>query len=59
MDSEILRHFPTDISLDISSYITETVMEWSRYLFTHREGRKQYGFCTSNKALKQNLNHRA
>ncbi|MGG4397219.1 PcfJ domain-containing protein [Paenibacillus thiaminolyticus] len=39
-------HFPTDISDEIRNYITDVVLSESRYLFTHREGSKQYAFCT-------------
>lgn len=52
-------HFPIDISSEIQSYITDDVMDWSRYLFTHREGRRQYGFCTHCKQehLTEGLKH--
>ncbi|MDO3680409.1 PcfJ domain-containing protein [Paenibacillus ehimensis] len=42
-------HFPIEISDEIKDYITNCAMDWSRYLFTHREGRKQWAFCTNCK----------
>jgi DNA-directed RNA polymerase subunit RPC12/RpoP len=44
---EFHEHFPDEISPKLHDYITNSVMDWSRYLFTHREGRKQWAYCTS------------
>jgi DNA-directed RNA polymerase subunit RPC12/RpoP len=46
IDLNFFEHFPNEISQEIRDYITNDVMDWSRYLFTHRKGKKQYGFCT-------------
>ncbi|AOZ91587.1 PcfJ domain-containing protein [Paenibacillus crassostreae] len=43
---EFLDHFPTNVREEIRNYINDEVMIESRYLFTRREGRKQYSFCT-------------
>lgn len=39
-------NFPQDISNEIRDYATNAVMAWSRYLFTRREGKQQYAYCT-------------
>lgn len=39
-------HFPEEISQEIRDYATNDVMMWSRYLFTRREGKRQYAYCT-------------
>lgn len=39
-------HFPEGISQEIRDYATKDVMLWSRYLFTRREGKRQYAYCT-------------
>ncbi|MET3831005.1 hypothetical protein ABIC86_002471 [Paenibacillus sp. DS2363] len=48
-NNEFFKHFPTDICNELQNYITDQVMDWSVYLFTHREGRQQYAFCTKCK----------
>lgn len=48
-NNKFFLHFPTEISPDLQKYITHQVMDWSVYLFTHREGRQQYAFCTNCK----------
>lgn len=45
-ETQFFEHFPQDISDEIRAYATDEVLSWSRYLFTHREGRHQYAFCT-------------
>jgi hypothetical protein len=45
-DPEFFSHFPEDVSEEIQNHIREGVLKDSRYLFTHREGRKQYAYCT-------------
>lgn len=58
--NEILEHFPDDLSQDIQQFSTDHVFRWSRYLFTRREGKRQYAYCThcktdtSNTSLKHN-----
>ena len=44
--SDYLSHFPSDFSSEIKRYATETVFLFSRYIFTRRQGKKQYGYCT-------------
>ncbi|MRN51964.1 PcfJ domain-containing protein [Paenibacillus monticola] len=46
-DHEFHEHFPDDATPKLLDYITNTVMDWSRYLFTHREGRRQWAYCTN------------
>lgn len=45
-EMDFFKHFPLDISGEIQDYITNKAMDWSRYIFTHREGREQWGYCT-------------
>ena len=42
-----MEHFIPDISKEIEQYATETVFKLSRYIFTWREGKQQYGYCTN------------
>lgn len=44
---EFHEHFPDEITPELYDYITNTVMDWSRYLFTRREGKRQWAYCTS------------
>jgi hypothetical protein len=46
LDKDFLAHFPSKVSEDIGYYAKNVAFKWSRYLFTRREGRKQYGYCT-------------
>lgn len=39
-------HFPEDISEDIHDYVINDVLKDSRYIFTTRKGKKQFGYCT-------------
>lgn len=41
-----LSHFPDGLSQDIQRYATEEVFKHSRYIFTRRQGKQQYGYCT-------------
>lgn len=43
---EHLVHFQKDISLDIKKYAIDTIFKASRYIFTSRLGKQQYGYCT-------------
>lgn len=44
--NEILKHFPKGLGKDIERYAIDDVLRHSRYLFTHREGKHQYAYCT-------------
>ncbi|GEO27047.1 hypothetical protein AAC03nite_28320 [Alicyclobacillus acidoterrestris] len=44
--NDFAAHFPTRISQDIVDYAREIVFLDSRYIFTRREGKRQYGYCT-------------
>ncbi|MDP4147103.1 MAG: PcfJ domain-containing protein [Bacillota bacterium] len=46
MKDEELEHFPKGISDDIEKYATDYMLKFSRYIFTHRQGKQQYGYCT-------------
>lgn len=48
-DYEFHEHFEqqNEVSQKLLDYITNSVMGWSKYLFTHREGRRQWAYCTS------------
>lgn len=43
---EYLAHFSAGLSQDIQQYATNDVFRHSRYIFTHRRGKQQYGWCT-------------
>jgi len=45
-DKEFFAHFPSQISQAIKDYARDVAFKWSRYIFTHRVGKKQYGYCT-------------
>lgn len=47
---EYLDHFPSGISKKIKDYATEIVFRKSRYIFTYRDGKRQYGYCTHCRA---------
>lgn len=55
-----LKHFSKGISKEIKEYATKEVFKHSRYIFTHRKGKHQYGYCTychnefETKGLKHN-----
>jgi hypothetical protein len=44
--NECLKHFSPEISEEIKKYATDEAFLFSRYIFTRREGKKQYGYCT-------------
>lgn len=60
---EYLDHVPDGVSKEIEDYVTNTVFENSRYIFTTREDGKETGYCTHCKAefetnkLKHNAEH--
>jgi hypothetical protein len=43
---EISAHFSPGLSREIKTYAEEEVFKGSRYIFTRRIGRDQYGYCT-------------
>ncbi len=43
---DYIDHFPSGTSPAIEKYATNDVLRESRYIFTHREGKQQYGYCT-------------
>lgn len=43
---DLQAHFPNEITDDVVDYASDTVFLSSRYIFTHREGKQQYGYCT-------------
>lgn len=46
----LLEHFPKKISKTIVDYANNEALKFSRYIFTRREGKKQYGYCTHCKS---------
>lgn len=46
MCKEYLKHFSSELSEDIKKYAEEEALKFSRYIFTHRQGKQQYGYCT-------------
>lgn len=49
-NKEYTDHFSEDVSEEIKKYAIEKAFEFSRYLFTHKEGKQQYGYCTHCKS---------
>lgn len=47
---DYLKHFPKKISKDLVDFVTNEALLHSRYIFTHREKKKQYGYCTHCKS---------
>lgn len=43
---EYLEHFSPELSEEIKKYTDEEAMQFSRYIFTRREKKHQYGYCT-------------
>jgi DNA-directed RNA polymerase subunit RPC12/RpoP len=43
---EYMKHFNPGISKEIEDFADEEALKFSRYIFTHRKGKKQYGYCT-------------
>ena len=43
---DIAKHFTEEVSQEIHDYIRDTVLLDSRYIFTWRVGKQQYGYCT-------------
>lgn len=44
--NEFKAHFPQTISQEIIDYATDVALLHSRYIFTRRNGRIQFGYCT-------------
>lgn len=63
MNEEYVRHFSTKITEEIEKYATNEVFAESRYIFTIRKDKEEYGYCTHCKAefktdfLKHNSKH--
>lgn len=45
-EQKFFAHFPTEESQKIHDFAIDTVFRHSRYIFTKRRGKKQFGFCT-------------
>ncbi|RJQ25543.1 MAG: hypothetical protein C4589_11125 [Peptococcaceae bacterium] len=43
---DCIDHFTLGISQEIKDFATNAVFRHSRYIFTRREGKRQYGYCT-------------
>ncbi|MDP4144139.1 MAG: PcfJ domain-containing protein [Bacillota bacterium] len=46
MHEDYMQHFSSEISEEIENYAIEEPLKFSRYIFTRREGKHQYGYCT-------------
>ncbi|MDB5056348.1 MAG: hypothetical protein JWM44_4398 [Bacilli bacterium] len=46
----IRAHFPEKQSKAFCDYATDVAFLWSRYIFTRRVGKQQYGYCTHCRA---------
>ena len=46
INKKYLEHFSGDVSQAIKDYAIDEVMKFSRYIFTHRVGKHQHGYCT-------------
>jgi hypothetical protein len=44
--NQFVQHFPTGLSQELLDYARDVVFLSSRYIFTRREGKHQYGYCT-------------
>ena len=45
-NKEYTEHFPNDISDGVKKYAIEKAFKFSRYIFTRKDKKQQYGFCT-------------
>lgn len=43
---EFMKHFPADLSENIKKYADNKALDYSRYIFTERKGKQQWGYCT-------------
>jgi DNA-directed RNA polymerase subunit RPC12/RpoP len=43
---EYLEHFSEEVSEEIKTYAIEEAFKFSRYIFTRKDKKQQYGFCT-------------
>lgn len=41
-----LKHFPNELSPEIKKYADDHVFKNKSYIFTRRQGKQQYGYCT-------------
>lgn len=46
MHEEYLNHFTKELSEEIKTYAIDDVLKSSRYIFTSRKGKQQWGYCT-------------
>jgi hypothetical protein len=49
--NDFMAHFTLGISKEIKDYATNEVFLRRRYIFTERQGKKQFGFCTHCRRL--------
>ena len=45
-NKECTKHFSDDISDEVREYAIEEAFRFSRYIFTRKNKKQQYGFCT-------------
>ena len=43
---DYIDHFAPDIGPEIDKYVTEVLLDFSRYIFTSRKGKRRFGYCT-------------
>ena len=43
---DYIDHFSPGIGLEIHEYVIDEVLDFSRYIFTRRDGSRRYGYCT-------------
>lgn len=43
---DFVSHFPVCVSQELFDFAQDVVFRTSRYIFTRREGKRQYGYCT-------------
>jgi predicted RNA-binding Zn-ribbon protein involved in translation (DUF1610 family) len=43
---ECLAHIPNQLTPEMKEYVDKYVLKDARYIFTTREGKRQYGYCT-------------
>lgn len=45
-NNEFINHFPKTVSSEIMNFAIDTVFLESRYIFTLKQGKQQFGYCT-------------
>jgi len=43
---ECLSHIPKKLTPEIEKFAIDVVFKYQRYIFTTRQGKQQYGYCT-------------